>query len=392
MRRHWWVAGVVTLALAGIGSAIGWRAHSTSQAEAKKKAADAVVALEFTPAEVVRPMRVEMAELIEFSGALVAPRTAIVRAKAPGTLLSLSVAEGSRVRAGQTLGAIDLADLQSRVDERSANVEALNARVVEAERAHAANENLARQQFISATALETSRATLDAARAQHRSGQAQLATSRLGVREAALSAPIAGVIGKRSVLPGEKVSAEQELLTVVDLRQLELAGVVGTHQVASLQAGMPVSVQVEGRSEPVAGRIDRIAPAAEPGTRGIRVVVALANPQEVFRAGLYAHAAVVLGDTQQRLTLPSSAVGQASGQDYVWTLENDALVRRIVITGRRDAVRNRVEVSQGVGPETAVIAARFDNLKEGAPARVVAQRAPPRTAPTASAAASEPRS
>ena len=388
MRRRWWVGGVVLLAVAGIGSAIGWRAHSAGQAEANRKAADAEVALEFTPAEVVRPMRVEMAELIEFSGALMAPRTAVVRAKAPGTLLSLSVAEGSRVKAGQTLGAIDLADLHSRVDERSANVEALNARVVEAERAHAANENLARQQFISATALDSSRATLDSARAQLRSGQAQLATSRLGVREAALAAPISGIVGKRSVLPGEKVSAEQELLTVVDLRQLELAGVVGTHQVSSLKTGMPVSIKVEGRPDGVAGRVDRIAPAAEPGTRGIRVVVLLDNPDEVLRAGQYANATVRLPDTAQRLTLPSSAIGQASGQDYVWTLENQALVRRIVITGRRDAAQGRVEVSQGVAPETEVIAARFDGLKEGAPARVVAQR----SAPTASAASAPPKS
>ena len=317
-----------------------------------------------------------------------APRTAVVRAKAPGTLLSLSVAEGSRVKAGQTLGAIDLADLHSRVDERSANVEALNARVVEAERAHAANENLARQQFISATALDSSRATLDSARAQLRSGQAQLATSRLGVREAALAAPISGIVGKRSVLPGEKVSAEQELLTVVDLRQLELAGVVGTHQVSSLKTGMPVSIKVEGRPDGVAGRVDRIAPAAEPGTRGIRVVVLLDNPDEVLRAGQYANATVRMGDTTQRLTLPSSAIGQASGQDYVWTLENQALVRRIVITGRRDAAQGRVEVSQGVAPETEVIAVRFDGLKEGAPARVVAQR----SAPTASTASAPPKS
>ena len=388
MRRRWWVGGVVVLAIAGIGSAIGWRAYSATQAEARKKAADAVVTLEFTPAEVVRPMRAELAELIEFSGSLVAPRTAVVRAKAPGTLLSLSVAEGSRVKAGQTLGAIDLADLHSRVDERSANVEALNARVVEAERAHAANENLARQQFISATALDSSRATLDSARAQLRSGQAQLATSRLGVREAALAAPIAGIVGKRSVLPGEKVSAEQELLTVVDLRQLELAGVVGTHQVSSLKTGMPVSIKVEGRPDGVAGRVDRIAPAAEPGTRGIRVVVLLDNPDEVLRAGQYANATVRLPDTAQRLTLPSSAIGQASGQDYVWTLENQALVRRIVITGRRDTAQGRVEVSQGVAPETEVIAVRFDGLKEGAPARVVAQR----SAPTASAASAPPKS
>jgi RND family efflux transporter MFP subunit len=389
--KRWLVGGIVALGVAVVGSAMAWRAYSASAAEARKKAADAVVALEFMPAEVVRPLLAAMPERIEFSGPLIAPRTAVVRAKAPGTLLALSVVEGSRVKAGQPLGAIDLADLQSRVEERSANVEALQARVVEAERAHAANEGLARQHFISATALETSRATLEAARAQLKSGQAQLATSRLGVREAALAAPIAGVVGKRSVLPGEKVSAEQELLTVVDLRQLELAGVVGTHQISLLRTGMPVSVRVEGQREAVAGRIDRIAPAAEPGTRGIRVVVLLDNPRETFRAGQYATASVVLDDAIQRLTLPAGAVGQASGQDFVWTLENDALVRRIVITGRRDAVAGRVEVNQGIGPQAEVIAARFGGLKEGAPARVVAQRAPLRTAPTASAVASQPR-
>ena len=32
MRRRWWVGGVVLLAVAGIGSAIGWRAHSAGHA------------------------------------------------------------------------------------------------------------------------------------------------------------------------------------------------------------------------------------------------------------------------------------------------------------------------------------------------------------------------
>ena len=39
----------------------------------------------------------------------------------------------------------------------------------------------------------------------------------------------------------------------------------------------------------------------------------------------------------ERLTVPAGAVGQASGQDFVWTIEKGALVRRIVVTGRRDA-------------------------------------------------------
>jgi RND family efflux transporter MFP subunit len=292
-------------------------------------------------------------------------------------LLDLRVAEGSRVKAGQLLGDIDLADLQSRVTERSASVESAQAALAEAERQHEANVSLASQNFISPTGLQSSQAKLDAARAQLKSTQAQLSTVRLGVKEAALVSPISGIVGKRHVVPGEKVSAEQPLITVVDLSTLELAGMVGTHEVSLLKPGQVVKVKVEGQAEPVVGRIDRIAPAAEAGTRAIGVVVVLENQRELFRAGQYAQASVQLNDDTKRLTLPDSALGQASGQDFVWTLEKGALVRRIVITGRKSPGTGRVEVTKGLDPEAQVLAARFDNLKEGSPAKVVAMRAAP---------------
>ena len=371
MRKPWLIGGGVAIIVALVAVGVSLRAKSRDDSKDRKPE----VTLEFTPAEVVRPVLASMPERVEFSGPLVAPRTAIVRAKAAGTLLSLTVAEGSRVRAGQSLGTIDLSELQSRAAERAAGVDSAQARVVEAERLYQSNQDLANQKFISGNALESSRATLETARAQLKSSRAQLATSALGIREAALVAPIGGVVGKRSVVPGEKVSAEQELLTVVDLKSLELAGVVGTHQVSVLRPGQTLAVRVEGSTAPVEGRIDRIAPMAEAGTRGIRVVVVLSNPDEVFRAGQYASAVVTLADPLLRLTVPAASVGQASGQDFVWTVEKGALVRRIVITGRRDTANGRVEVTQGLRPDTQVLAARFDTLKEGAAARVAAKGA-----------------
>ncbi|MEP7102648.1 MAG: efflux RND transporter periplasmic adaptor subunit, partial [Burkholderiales bacterium] len=241
MRKPWLMGGgvVVIVALAAVG--VTMRAKNAEAAREKEKQA-ASVTLEFTPGEVVKPVLAALPERIEFSGPLMAPRTAVVRAKAAGTLLGLSVAEGSRVKAGQALGMIDLSDLQSRAAERAAGVDSAKARVVEAERLYKSNEDLASQKFISSNALESSRATLDAARAQLKSAQAQFATSALGIREAALVSPINGVVGKRNVVPGEKVSAEQELMTVVDLSTLELAGVVGTHQVSLLRPGQKLAV------------------------------------------------------------------------------------------------------------------------------------------------------
>ena len=379
-KRKFWVGGTIALlVIAGAGLAVAPRMGNGSKGDDKKVAPP----LEFTSAEVVKPALVTMPVTVEFSGPLVAPRTAVVRAKASGTLLSLTVAEGSRVKLGQVLGEIDLADLQSRVADRAASVEVAQAALAEAERQHTANVGLAAQNFIAATALQTSQAKLDSARAQLKSAQAQLASARVGLKEATLVAPISGVVAKRHIVPGEKVSNEQQVLTIVDLSTLELAGSVGTHEVSRLAPGMPVQVRIEGQSTDVTGQLARIAPAAEAGTRSIGVTIELANPKETFRAGQYAIAKVVLADPTQRLTLPVSAIGNSSGQDHVWLIENGALLRRAVTTGRRDDGNGRVEVLQGVTPSNQVLAARFDNLHEGARALVVA-----RTAPVASASAS----
>jgi multidrug efflux pump subunit AcrA (membrane-fusion protein) len=145
-------------------------------------------------------------------------------------------------------------------------------------------------------------------------------------------------------------------------------------------------VQVEGMREAAAGRIARIAPAAEPGTRSIGVTIELPNPKETMRAGQYALARTTLEDDAERLTLPLTAVGNTAGQDHVWVIESGLLSRRAVMLGRRDTREGRVEVLQGVTPTSVVLAARFDNLREGAKALVVATK----TAPVASAAASTP--
>ena len=265
-------------------------------------------------------------------------------------------------------------------------LESARATLAQAERTQASNQRLADQQFISLIALETSKSALDTARAQVRAAQAQVDTVRVASRDNQIVAPIAGVVAKRHVVAGEKLSPEQQVLTIVDLARLELAGTVGTHVVAQLAPGMDVQVAVEGVAEKVVGKLARIAPAAEPGTRSIGVTIALANPKETLRGGQYAVAKVDLADPAQRLTLPLSAVGNTAGQDHVWVIESGVLARRAITLGRRDMREGRVEVLQGVGPSGQVLASRFDNLREGAKAVVVASK----SAAVASAAASTP--
>ena len=351
MRKRWVIGAVVLVVAVGAGVAIkagkgaaAMPASSAMAANTPPDKPDETVALDFTAAEATRPVRLALPQMVEFSGALVAPDTAMVRAKATGTLLALDVQEGQRVKAGQLLGRIDVSDLASHVAERSANLAAVRTTLVQAQRTHDSNVGLADQKFISPLALDNSKSQLDSAKAQVDAAQAALDSARIALRDASLVAPISGIVSRRWVVAGEKVSAEQQVVTIVDLRRLELAGTVGTQDVPRLSAGMPVTLRVEGVDKPIEGRLARIAPAAEAGTRAIGVAVQLQNPRETLRAGQYAVAQVQIGDATPRLTVPIGALSSASGQEYVWTVEGGKLLRRTVTTGRRDPVRDRAEV------------------------------------------------
>ena len=62
---------------------------------------------------------------------------------------------------------------------------------------------------------------------------------------------------------------------------------------------------------------------------------------------------------------------------------------RVVITGRKDIAGNRIEVLQGLKADATVLAARFDNLREGALAEVTGSSS---VAPAASASNPRPAS
>jgi multidrug efflux pump subunit AcrA (membrane-fusion protein) len=134
---------------------------------------------------------------------------------------------------------------------------------------------------------------------------------------------------------------------------------------------MPVELAVDGFGERrFQGRIERINPSTEPGTRAILVYVGLPNPDATLRSGMFSTGRIGLVASAPAPTLPLAAVRSEAGQSYVWMIDNGKLVRRIVITGRRDETNGRIEIKTALPSQMPVLAARFDNLKDGAPALV----------------------
>jgi len=370
-RRAVGAAVAVALVAAG-GLYAAKRFAAPSEAAAKAKDAPAVT-LEFGAADLVFVQSTPMTRWLPVSGTLAPVNQATVKAKVSGEVRQMAVREGEVVRAGQRLGRIDTADLEAKLIERQGALESARAQMALAEKTRASNVKLLNEKFISQTAFDSSQSGYDVAKGNVKSIEAQVRIAENALRDAEIVAPIAGVVGKRHAQPGEKVAFDAPLVTVVDLSDLELQALVPAIDVPGLAVGMSVELAVDGFGErKFAGRIVRINPSTEPGTRAFLVYVALRNPDAALRSGMFANGRIALAASEPIASLPQSAVRTEAGQSFIWVIADGKLARRIVTLGRRDDVAGLVEVRSTIPKNLPVLATRMDNLKEGVPALVKA--------------------
>ena len=355
-----------------------------------KKGADAAgvpptVTLEFTPGDLARVEAKSIARWLPVSGTVQPVRQATVKAKVSGDVRQITVREGESVQSGQLLARIDTADLESKLIERMGALESAKAQLALAEKNRATNNALLKQNFISQNAYDNSESSLSVAQGSVKSAEAQVQIARNALKDAIATSPLSGVVAKRHVQPGEKVAFDSPLVTVVDLKDLELQAMVPAVDVPELAIGKMVELTIDGFGErKFTGRIERMNPSTEPGTRAILVYVGIPNVDGALRGGMFATGRIALAASAPVATLPATAVRTEGGQTYVWTVENGKLVKRGVVTGRRDEAAGRIEVRTGLPQDVPVLAARFDNLKDGAPAIV---KGPPAAVPASAPAA-----
>jgi RND family efflux transporter MFP subunit len=312
-----------------------------------------------------------MSRWLPVAGTMQPVRQATVKAKVSGDVREINVREGDPVRAGQMLVRVDTADLDARLIERQGQLESARAQLALAQKTLSTNQKLLKQNFISQNAFDSSESNMNVTRGSVMSAEAQVRLAQNALKDAVATAPLNGIVAKRHVQPGEKVAFDTPLVTVVDLREIELQALVPALDIPELKAGMAVELQVDGFGERrFTGRIERINPATEPGTRAILVFVGIPNPKDELRGGMFATGRIALAASAPVMSLPTGAVRSEAGQTFVWAIENDTLVKRMVVIGRRDEEAGRVEIKTALPATLKVLSARFENLKEGAPALV----------------------
>jgi RND family efflux transporter MFP subunit len=371
-RRRVIGAAVVLVVIGAIGGTIAARALKKFGDAHGGKAAETVV-LEFSPADLAQVDAQPLSRWLPVSGTVQPLRQAMVKAKVSGDVRQVTVREGESVKAGQLLARIDTADLEAKLIERTGALESAKAQLAMAEKTQATNQTLLKQNFISQNAYDNSESSRHMSEGSVKSAEAQVQLARNALRDAIATSPLTGIVAKRHVQVGEKVAFDSPLITVVDLTDMELQAAVPAVDVPELAIGKTVELTIDGFGERrFTGRVERINPSAEPGTRAILVYVGIPNTDGALRGGMFATGRIALAASAPVPTLPATAIRTEAGQTYVWTVESGKLVKRIVMTGRRDDGTGRVEIKTALAPNAPVLAAKFDNLKDGAPAIVKA--------------------
>ncbi|WDZ96628.1 efflux RND transporter periplasmic adaptor subunit [Herbaspirillum sp. WKF16] len=385
LKRRWlrWTLLAVVLLVAA--AMLLKKRGAPDAAKTAAAASAAPSAMEFLPGDLYTVGSGELRQVLPLSGALRALNQASVKARVAGEVQQVLVREGEAVKEGQVLARIDAADYQAKVDQARGALVASQGQLDIATQTRNNNQTLLDRGFISRNAFDTAASQFDIARANVDSARGALEVARKALSDTVVRTPMNGLISARNVQPGEKVAVDGKLLDVVDLSQMELEAPVPTNDILKVQVGQEVQVAVEGLPQKVAGRVARINPATQSGSRSIMVYVRVDNPQGLLRAGMFADASLTLEKKAQALSAPATAIQVEDGNAYVYAIENGALARRPVVTGMqgRAGDGNAVEIVSGLAAGAQIVRANLGIMRDGTPVRVLQ---PGGAAPTTSAA------
>ena len=356
------------------------------------------------PAEIVRPVQLAQVaqggalETAVFAGEVKPRHEADLGFRIGGKLVERYVDVGARVKKGQVLARLDPADVGLQAEAAKAQVAATETEYKFAQAEFERYQNLFREKFISASALDAKRNALDANRAKHEQAKANLAVSRNQASYATLVASEDGVVTSVGAEPGQVVAAGQAVVRIAREEEREVAISVPENRIGELARAQRIVAALwatPGRT--YAAKVREVSPAVDPTTRTFAVRVSIVDPDPAVQWGMTANVALIAPGDAQAALLPLTSIYQKDGKPAVWRYdpasgqvalvpvaigqyrEDGVLVTSgvsngdwIVAAGVNKLVPGQVVRPYGAGPASAVLPAPAG--KDGASAKSLADR------------------
>ena len=305
------------------------------------------------PIRVVKPEVRTLPRLVTYSGSIEAWEQAYITAPSGARIEKIHVDEGDRVRRGQVLVNMESANLQQALVQ-------LDVAKNDMERMR----NLLEIGSVSKQRYAQAKAQYDHA----------LSTVEMLQKNTELRSPIDGVVTAKNFVEGEMFMAgiqAPSLLTVMQTNPLKVVVNVSENYFPFVKQNMPAVIRLDMYPDRAfAGRVAKIHPTVDPGSRTFRVEVRVDNSEQLLSPGMFARVELNLGDVTG-LFVPAATVLQSPGSTtyYVYVVEDGVARRRNVEVG--DRFEDYRLIVDGLPEGALVISEGTGRLNDGSKVQIV---------------------
>ncbi len=343
-----------------------------------------------------RPSRSRRAERREFvdrlfvSGTLAPREEAEVAARIDGlTIVELDAEDGDWVKAGQVLARLDRTQLDALIAENDAAIKRADAAIAQARnlvtqseaQAQWATSDYQRAQKLGAgvmsvstveqreTAMKTAEAqragadsALSVAEADRKARDAERQELEVRIARTEVTAPVAGLVSRRSARLGATASgAGEPLFRIIVDGAVDLDADAPEQSLTRFADGMPATVRLPGVSDPVRGRVRLISQEVDKASRTGKVRIALSDVSHAH-IGAFASAEVELV-RRDGVGAPASAVRREGDVARLYVVRDGRIEQRTVTPGIVDG--DEIEIRDGLAEGETVVAKAAAFLRPG---------------------------
>jgi HlyD family secretion protein len=405
---------------AGIALVLGF-GWGCAKAEKEK---EPEVSVQNTPAE-----KEDISQIVNAEAVIFPLQQATVAPKITSTVKQFLVQRSSKVKKGQLMAVLENADLAAAAESsrgeyqqaeaaytttvasalpqqiQKAQLDAASAKSAfdAAEKVYNSRKDLFQQGALPRRELDAAEVALVAARSQNEQAQKQLADlQRVGKEQALKSAegqkqsfegkyhaaaaqlsyseirsPINGVVTDRPLYVGDVATANQPLLTVMDLSRLIAKGHIPQSEAAQLKVGNPAQLKVPGMDEPIEGKVTLVSPALDPGSTTIEVWVEAKKANPNLRPGITVQVAMTAKTVKDAVVVPAAALyknPEGNGNYVLVAGTDDKAHMKPVQVGIRNG--EDAQIASGLNPGEPVITSGGYALPDGTKIKVEKPEAP----------------
>lgn len=281
-----------------------------------------------------------------------ADNTNNISPNAPNRIIDIKAEVGDKVSKGQTLVTLD-----------RANIEQLKVNLDNIQREYDRASKLLEIGAGTQQSVDQLQAQLDALKTQYRNM----------MENTVLVSPINGVVTARYYDPGD-MTGGQPVLTVGQITpNVKVIINVTENDFSRIKAGKPVTVTFDAYpGEEFSGKISRVYPTVNPGTRTFQSEILISNPNGKILPGMFARVNIDL-DSEDNVVVPDRAIVKqtGSGNKYVYVYKDGRVSFNQVELGQR--LDNAYEVISGINNGDSVVVTGQIRLADGVAVEVVSK-------------------